>query len=395
MNKRFNQPGSPGRAPIAAGVFLAAVWIGPVALADWPLIRGDASARGVVKTPVGSALQELWTFEAEDSGFEATAAIVDGIVYIGDVDGTFYALRIADGSVAWKQKFSDDLRVTGDKAVWNAEGLDTGFLNGAAVADGRIYCTDYNGILRCLDAADGRLLWSLNTDSELYAAPNVHEKCVLLVTESGELLCLDAERGDVEWTFAIDQPLRCWPTVVAGRVLVAGCDARLHAVDLETGEAEESIEISGPPDSMPAVSNGRVYLCTAGGVFHAISIVPLEIAWQFRHPGQGEDLHGAAVTAESIIFGTHNKQVVALDPQTGDEQWSFPVRSRVRSSPVVAGSLALFGTIRGRMYAVDAVTGDQVWQQQCGGRFTASPAVSAGRLVIGNEDGTLYCFGSE
>ena len=369
----------------------------PTAWADWPLIRGDASACGYSADPVGDDIDQLWTFRAEDSGFESAAAIVDGVVYIGDVDGTFYALRLDDGSVVWKRKYRDEVRVTGDgKALFRPDAIDTGFLNGVAVAGGRIFATDYNGIVRCLDAVNGDVLWSMNTDSELYAAPNIHEGRVLLVTESGELLSIEADSGDVRWKFSIDQPLRCWPTVVDGRALVAGCDAQLHVIDVKTGEkAQESIQISGPPDAMPAVLDGRVYFCTAGGVFHVMTINPLAEQWSFAHPGQGEELHGAAVTDQLVILGAHNKQVVALDRLTGDQRWTFPTPSRVESSPVVAGDLALFGTIRGRFYAVEAATGEEVWQFQAGGRFIASPAVSEGRVVLGNEDGTLYCFGGQ
>lgn len=387
----MNRPFELHRVLATAALSLAA----GAAQADWPLIRGDGAARGYSAQSLGDDIDQLWTFRAEGSGFEAAAAIVDGVVYIGDVDGTFYALRLEDGSVIWKRKYRDEVLTTGDgKSLFRPDAIDTGFLNGVAVAGGRIYATDYNGMLRCLDAANGDVLWNLNTDSELYAAPNVHDQRVLLVTESGELLSIEADTGEVRWKFSIDQPLRCWPTVVDGQALVAGCDAQLHVIDVQTGKkAQESIEISGPPDAMPAVFDGHVYFCTAGGVFHVMTINPLAEAWSFQHPGQGEELHGAAVTGQLVILGTHNKQVVALDRVTGDQQWSFPTASRVESSPVVAGNLALFGTIRGRFYAVDVATGEEAWQFQAGGRFVASPAVSAGRVVLGNEDGTLYCFG--
>ena len=378
----------------ACGLALLHVAAAPVAQANWPFIRGNPDATGVAATSIGPDLTELWTFRAKDSAFESTAAIVDGVVYVGDVDGTFYALQLNDGSVIWQRTYADETITSGEKALWRRKGLDAGFINGVAVVDGRIYAPDYNGLLRCLDATSGDPIWTLNTDAELYAAPNVHNGRVLLVTERGELLSIDAADGEVKWTFAIDQPLRCWPTVAGGRALVAGCDARLYAVDLATGKAAEDIEISGPPDSMPAVRGGHVYFCTAGGLFHAVSLDPLTEAWTFRHPGQGEQLHGAAVTDDAVILGTHNKKVASLDLETGDEKWSFPVRSRVESSPVAAGSLAFFGTIRGRFYAVDAATGEEVFQYQAGGRFVASPAVSDGRLIIGNEDGTLYCFGT-
>jgi outer membrane protein assembly factor BamB len=366
-----------GGATIAALVALCGV--SRVAAADWPLIRGDSQATGAVADALPQPLGIAWTYEAEESGFEATASVVDGVVYLGDVDGTFHAVRLADGEKVWTRKFEE-----------------TGFVAGSAVAHGKIYCVDYNGMVRCLNATDGEPVWEFNTDTALYAAPNVHEGVVLIATESGQLFALDAVTGEKKWEpFTIDQPLRCWPTVVEGRVLVAGCDGKLHLVDVETGKGVDSIDIGGPADGMPAVSGGRVYFCTASGVFHAMTIKPLASEWQYGHRGQGEEIHAAAVTDKAVVLGTHDKRLVSLNPATGEPLWTLTLRSRAESSPVIAGNLTIFGTVRGRLQAVDMKTGKETWQTEVGGRFTASPAISDGRVVIGNEDGVLYCIGGK
>jgi outer membrane protein assembly factor BamB len=358
---------------------LAAMTTADVVAADWPLIRGDANATGAVAHSLARPLEILWTYQAEDSGFEATAAIAGGIVYVGDVDGTFHAVKLADGKRVWIRKFEE-----------------TGFVAGSAVIDGRIYCVDFNGMVRCLNAADGEPVWEFNTETALYAAPNVHEGVMLLAAESGQLFALDAATGEQKWEpFTIDQPLRCWPTVVAGRVLVAGCDGRLHLVDVATGKGVESIDIGGPADGMPAVIGDRVFFCTASGVFHAMTIKPLESLWQFGHRGQGEEIHAAAVTDKAVVLGTHDKRMVALDPASGKPLWELPLRSRAESSPVIAGDLTFFGTVRGRLQAVDMKSGQEAWDTEVGGHFSASPAISDGRIVIGNEDGALYCIGGK
>ena len=69
----------------------------PVAGADWPSARGNANATGATAEALPADLQLLWKHSAGESGYEATAVISAGIVYVGDVDGTFSALRLADG----------------------------------------------------------------------------------------------------------------------------------------------------------------------------------------------------------------------------------------------------------------------------------------------------------
>jgi len=345
-------------------------------LADWPLVRGNALATGVADSEVADTLQRLWEYAVPDSGFEATAVISAGIVYIGDMDNTFYALRLADGKLVWKQTFED-----------------SGFATAAALAGDMIYVGDINGVLRALRADTGKEVWSYETNSDLYAAPNVQDATLLITTDSGELLALNAQTGDPQWSFKIEAPLRCWPTVVEGRIFLAGCDERLHAVDFSTGKEVEGLDIDGPTGSTPATRGKKIYFGTEAGTFYAISCRPMQVVWAHRDSQRSQSIRSsAAVGQRVVVYGIRGKQVVALDRATGKPRWTFPVRSRVENGPVIAGNLVFLATVRGRVIGVDVSSGDEKWWFTAGGSFLGSPAVADGKLVLGNTDGTLYCF---
>src|SRR3954453_14251239 len=53
----------------------------------WPLFRGDSLADGVAKSSLPKEPEVLWTFSAKEHGFEATAAIADGMVFAPCLDG--------------------------------------------------------------------------------------------------------------------------------------------------------------------------------------------------------------------------------------------------------------------------------------------------------------------
>jgi outer membrane protein assembly factor BamB len=144
-----------------------------------------------------------------------------------------------------------------------------------------------------------------------------------------------------------------------------------------------------------------VFFGTEGGTFFAID-VPTNagqpaVAWTFRDPRRGQPIRAAAaVTDELVVFGSQGKAVYGLEPATGKEKWKpLTTRSRIESSPVIAGNQVVAATAAGKIYVLDANSGEVKWEHDAGGSFTASPAVVDDRIILGNGDGTLYCFGAK
>jgi outer membrane protein assembly factor BamB len=382
----MKRPCSPVRwAALLALLIPLVTLLDPVALADWPVVRGDNQGSGVSPTKLPEQLEELWTYKATGTaGFEATAVVAKGIVYVGDSDGSFHAVRLADGKPVWAKAFED-----------------SGFKAGAAFDGDRIYVGDLNGAVRCLAVADGSEIWKATVESEVYAGPTPFPETVLVTSESGSLTAFNKSSGAVEWQFRIDAPLRCTPTAMDDYVMLAGCDSLLHAINIRNGKETYTVPIDGPTGATAAMSRGRAYFGTEGGTFFAIDVAndasrKPAVAWSYRDPKRGQPIRSAAaVTEKIVVFGTQGKAVSALDPKTGEEKWKLPTRARVDSSPVIAADRVIAATTAGKLYLLDLATGDVKWESDFGGDFTASPAVANGRVIIGNMDGTLYCLGSK
>ena len=172
-------------------------------------------------------------------------------------------------------------RGKGRRGVWNESGvldrfpdkgltivwrtpLHGGFA-GPAVADGRVYVTDFKrstgkkGTERalCLDEKSGKVLWIREWDADYQgisydtgprATPTVDGDRVYVVGASGTLLCLNARTGDVVWRkdYAKDYGMRVpvWgissaPLIDGNRLIaiVGGQpDAKVMAFDKMTGK---------------------------------------------------------------------------------------------------------------------------------------------------------------
>ncbi len=357
----------------------------PVSLAtadDWPVARGDLSGTGVANWEISDAPEVLWTYKVAETTFEVTPVVAGGVVYLGDADGGFHAVRLKEGEPVWSVKFAD-----------------SGFVSAAAVRGDRVVVGDYNGVVRCLSSKDGAELWKFDAETEVYAGPTFHGGNVLVTTEGGVLFAVNLESGQEQWRFTTEAPLRCSPTIVEGRILLAGCDARLHAIDAATGKQVDSVEIGAATGNTAASRDGRAFFGNESGAFLAVDAKgEMKIAWTFNDPRRGQGIRtAAAVTPTTVVFANQSKVVYALNPADGQELWPAPARtrSRVEASPVIAGQRAIIATSRGRLLLLNLTDGKEAWHYEAGGSFLAPPAVVDGKLLIANDDGTLYCFGEK
>ena len=89
------------------------------------MFRGDPQLTGVARCSLPEDLAVLWTFETQDP-ITSTAAIVDGVVYVGSMDEYFYALDLKSGKLKWKYKAMGAVQssplVVGSLVVFGDEG---------------------------------------------------------------------------------------------------------------------------------------------------------------------------------------------------------------------------------------------------------------------------------
>jgi outer membrane protein assembly factor BamB len=371
----------PGPSDDTSSSGLSTVTSAPAAPApkgDWPLFRGDAQATGVAPSPLPDKPELLWTYEVPKGAFEGTPAIVDGVVYLGDLDGRLLALDLNTGDVKWEKKF------------------EMGFNASPSVRHGRIYLGDLEGMFRCFDCKDGAELWKHETMAEINSSANFYKEFVLVGSQDATLYCLDAKSGEQKWKFGIADQIRCSPTVVENRCFLAGCDGKLHIVDLDKGEAVADVPIDSPTGSTPAARGDMVYFGNEGGVFFGINWKEAKTIWTWQDEKRSQAFRSsAAVTDDAVIIGGRDKTVRAFEPQSNTIKWEFTTRQRIDASPVVVGERVFIAAADGRIYALNLADGTEQWQYEAGGGFAGSPAIADGRLVIASDKGTIFCFGAK
>ncbi|HWZ33359.1 MAG TPA: PQQ-binding-like beta-propeller repeat protein [Bryobacteraceae bacterium] len=344
---------------------------------DWPQFRGNPSLTGIATSPVPKTLKLLWTFEAGDS-IESSAAIVDGVVYVGSQSADLIAVNLADGKLLWKYKVKDGI---GESSP--------------AVHAGIAVIGDLSGTVHAVNAKDGKGLWTFPASGEIKASPVIVDDKVILGSYDGNLYCLSLKDGKLVWAFKTNGPVHATASVAAGLAYISGCDGVLRGIRIADGKEMVSITTGAYTGASPVFSpTQNVYFGTFNNDVLAFNVKTKKPLWRYENPQRQFPFYSsAALDGAKVILGGRDKVVHCLNAQTGKQLWEFATRSRVESSPAVIDGRVYVGSNDGRFYVLDEATGAKLWDFEAGAPLSASPAVAQGRIVIGSQDGKLYCFG--
>jgi hypothetical protein len=120
------------RQAIFVALLLALVVCVPAPADDWPQFRGSVNLAGVAQSVPPEDLRVLWTYEAGDA-IDSSAAIVNGVVYVGCYSGELLAIDLATGKLRWSYDAGEPI---GESSP--------------AVADGIVYVGDLMGVLHAV-----------------------------------------------------------------------------------------------------------------------------------------------------------------------------------------------------------------------------------------------------
>ena len=409
-----------------------------VARCDWPM-WGHGPTRTFAypcETGISPAtapkLKLRWFFNAGDV-VTATPAVVGDSVYVGDWEGTFYALRRADGTVRWK--YSTKVHPT----TYSGQ-----IVSSAAVADVAGEQTVYFGggkTLYALRARDGKLRWKHelgrpgdgDDPTEIESSPVVVNGMVIIGWDvhnsaSGEpagVLALDAATGKPRWTFDPEEgrPNGCgdvWasPTVdtEAGLVFAASgnCPSSpegwrryteaMFALDVDTGKPKwgyqphepnnDDFDFAGAPNLFTGTDGKQlVGLGNKDAVYYAVERDTGKPVWQRKvaEPGLTEPgsnfstggFIGPTASAEGVIVGGTaiggSPYLHALDAATGRIKWQQSEPAATYGAATIANGVVFIGGTDFTFRALDLQTGNVLWRQEMKG------VVVGGAAVVGDD----------
>ncbi|MDU4093879.1 MAG: outer membrane protein assembly factor BamB, partial [Pantoea sp.] len=277
----------------------------------------------------------------------------DGTVYAADRFGIVKALDAADGKEKWK------VNLSGDNGFFakNTPALLSG---GITAAGEHIYIGSERAQVYALNSSDGSVAWQTKVAGEALSRPVVSDGLVLIHTSNGMLQGLDQSSGVVKWTVNLDMPAlslrgESAPAVAFGGAIVGGDNGRVSAVILNQGQIIWQQRISQPSG---ATEIDRL-----------------------------SDVDTTPVIVNGVVYAlAYNGNLTALDLRSGQILWKREIGS-VKDFIVDAGRIYLVDQ-DDRIVALNADGGVTLWRQSdLLHRNLTSPVLYNGYIVVGDSEG--------
>lgn len=207
---------------------------------------------------------------------------------------------------------------------------------------------------------------------------------------------------------------RSFFAVVVSTAFISGCSVFSAKDEIEPAKLEnfdQKIELSRVWSAKPTSSNNSYWSKltmavneqTLFAADHSGTVIALEVDTGRQQWSVDLDLPisgGLGYGDQKVVLGTIEGQVYTLNAQDGSVLWSSSVSSEVLSTPSVNSDIVVAQSIDNRIYAFDAETGEELWQHDAGApilsvRGNSSSMILNNMVIAAFDNGKLTAFNSE
>jgi outer membrane protein assembly factor BamB len=307
---------------------------------DWPQWRGlnrDSKVTGFKVPAVWPAeLKQEWKVTL---GFgDATPVLVGNKIYLNTRQGDqeeILCLDAATGKELWKNGYAS-MTVTGPSASQHPGPRGT-----PAISNGKIVTFGAAGILSCLDAATGKLLWRKDNPTNAFPAfftgtsPIIIEGvCIIHIgkKDDGQVVAYDLKSGNEKWKWSGDGPSYSSPSVMTiegKKLLIVITEKNIVALSLVDGkllcQSTTPVQQRYYNCVSPYIDEQTIYLTGQGTGIKAVKIEKsgneyiMKEIWS--NPEVGAKWN-TPVLKDGFLYGfTDQKRIYCLNAGTGQTAW--------------------------------------------------------------------------
>lgn len=237
--------------------------------------------------------------------------------------------------------------------------------------------------------------WVYNAGAGFGAvSPLLLGKYVLAGTRKGEVHAIDLETGKKVGIEGFGEALEGTPVIGDRRLFVAtsGRKPALKAFNLRRGTEQWKVEQIPDIEAGLFLNAGTLVAVDVESTIRAFEAKTGAKRWT-RKMGKGSMVLAAPVGGADgqIVVASDEGEVVSLNLETGQVQWTANVGAPVYVSPASNGATIFLSTTRGRFVALDSESGKPLWELTLPDKTVrmASPSVGSGNVFFGSTDGVV------
>jgi outer membrane protein assembly factor BamB len=115
-----------------------------------------------------------------------------------------------------------------------------------------------------------------------------------------------------------------------------------------------------------------------------------EKIWTFNT--SGAVVSSPAIAHEMVFVGSNDKNLYALDLETGSLIWKFETGGAIESSAMVVDNVVYIGSFDGNLYAINVSSGAEIWRFSTGGDIHSPPLFWENKIYINSWNGVFYAI---
>jgi eukaryotic-like serine/threonine-protein kinase len=227
---------------------------------------------------------------------KSSPTVVNGVVYVGSLDGYMYALNADNGKIMWKFQTPGQIESspavtdgavfftvqepttgmlykldanTGDllwKQVLPYEHMFTGgteMMGSPSVAEGMVFTSANLRTYYAINEQTGAYVWNFSDASAsefIYMAP-IYVNGNVFIIDKFSIACLNATTGRQNWSFFTGDELYIAPSYADGKIYDVTSERRIFVLDANNGGAKiANYTMPSSSWSSPTIANGRLYI---------------------------------------------------------------------------------------------------------------------------------------
>jgi len=305
--------------------------------AQWRGINRDSKVTGF-KAPAAwpAELKQAWKVTVGFS--DATPVLSANKIYLNTRQGdqeVILCLDAVTGKELWKNSYAA-MAVTGPSASQHPGPRGT-----PAVSNGKIFTFGASGILSCLDASTGKLVWRKENPTNAFPAfftgtsPLIVDgMCIIHIgkKDDGQVIAYDLNSGNEKWKWAGDGPSYSSPSVMTidgKKLLIVITEKNIMALGLTDGK--QLWQIATPVQQRfyncvsPYIDGQTIYLTGQGTGMKAIKVEKSGTDYVTKDLWSNAEVGAkwnTPILKDGFLYGfTDQKRIYCLNAATGQTAW--------------------------------------------------------------------------